>query len=121
VTSGPDAAASPGDRRAAVMAALDTIVDPCSRGLGRPVGLVGMGMVERLEIGDDAVRVTVLPTFPTCLFRGVIEAEIEGRVGALDWCRTVSVQFADTETVWDESRLSPAAREVLGRAGPARP
>jgi len=114
-----EAAAEAGDRRAAVMAALDAIVDPCSRGLGRPVGLVGMGMIERLEIAEDDVRVTVLPTFPTCLFRGVIEAEIERRVGALPWCATVAVQFAGADTVWDESRLSAAARRTLGRARPA--
>ena len=33
------------DQRDAVLAALDAIVDPCSRGLGHPVGLVGMGII----------------------------------------------------------------------------
>ena len=115
MTGAPHGTVATPDRRATVLATLDDIVDPCSRGLGRPVGLVGMGMIERLEISDGDVDVVVLPTFPTCLFRGVIEAEIERRLRALPWCRTVSVRFAAADTVWDESRLSDAARKALGR------
>lgn len=103
------------DQRDAVLAALDVIIDPCSRGLGCPVGLVGMGMIEHLDIDAGRVSVTVLPTFPNCLFRGVIEAEIESRVGELPWCRAVAVQFAGADVVWDESRLSDRARRTLGR------
>jgi metal-sulfur cluster biosynthetic enzyme len=103
-------------RRQAVLAALDEIIDPCSRGLGRPVGLVGMGMIDGLEIAGDLARVTILPTFPNCMFRGVLEAEVERRVGALPWCREVVVEFAKPERIWDESRLSAAARRTLGRA-----
>jgi metal-sulfur cluster biosynthetic enzyme len=61
------------------------------------------------------VAVTVLPTFPDCLFRGVFEAEIEVRVGALPWCRSVSVAFAPADRAWDESRLSHDALRRLGR------
>jgi metal-sulfur cluster biosynthetic enzyme len=106
------------ERRDAVLATLDAIIDPCSRGLGHPVGLVGMGMIDRLDIDADRVSVTVLPTFPNCLFRGVIEAEIESRLGELPWCRAVSVHFAGADLVWDESRLSDEARRTLGRLAP---
>ena len=103
------------DRRAAVLIAIETIVDPCSRALGRPVGLVGMGMIAGLDEECGRVRVTVLPTFPTCMFRGVLEEEVEAVVRALPWCAAVSVRFADAEYVWDESRLSETARATLGR------
>jgi metal-sulfur cluster biosynthetic enzyme len=103
------------DRRAAVLAAIGTIVDPCSRALGRPVGLVGMGMIAGLDEECGCVRVTVLPTFPTCMFRGVLEEEIEAIVRAMPWCTAVSVRFADAEYVWDETRLSEVARTALGR------
>jgi metal-sulfur cluster biosynthetic enzyme len=106
----------PPDRRAGVLAELDAIVDPCSRAFGRPVGLVGMGMIERLDVTAGHVFVTVLPTFPTCMFRGVLEEEIEARVGGIDWCEAVSVRFAGAEAIWDESRLSNAARRALGRS-----
>jgi metal-sulfur cluster biosynthetic enzyme len=106
------------DRRAAVLKAVDAIVDPCSRALGRPVGIVGMGMISRLDEEDGRVSIRVLPTFPTCMFRGVIEEEIEARVRALPWCQGVTVQFADADEVWDEQRLSEHARATLGRGKP---
>jgi metal-sulfur cluster biosynthetic enzyme len=105
----------PLDRRTTVLTEIDAIVDPCSRALGRPVGLVAMGVIERVDILANRVCVTVLPTFPTCIFRGVIEEEIEMRVRTISWCEEVSVRFAGADAIWDESRLSDAARRVLGR------
>jgi metal-sulfur cluster biosynthetic enzyme len=105
-------------RRTAVLKAVDEIIDPCSRAFGRPVGIVNMGMISRLDEDDGRVSVRVLPTFPTCMFRGVLEQEIEVRVGALPWCRGVTVHFADANEVWDEGRLSEQARATLGRGKP---
>jgi metal-sulfur cluster biosynthetic enzyme len=105
----------PSGLRTAVLGEIDTIVDPCSRALGRPVGLVGMGMIERVDIAAGRICVTVLPTFPTCMFRGVIEEEIKIRVRTISWCQAVSVRFASADVVWDESRLSDATRRALGR------
>jgi metal-sulfur cluster biosynthetic enzyme len=102
-------------RRIAALAAIDAIVDPCSRALGRPIGLLGMGMIARLDEDNGRIDVVVLPTFPTCMFRGVLEEEIEAAVGALSWCSAVSVSFSNPDRVWDETRLSDAARAVLGR------
>jgi metal-sulfur cluster biosynthetic enzyme len=105
----------PPDQRAAVLAEIDTILDPCSQAQCRPVGLVGMGMIERVDIAGGRVWVTVLPTFPTCMFRGVIQEQIESRLRMISWCQEVSVRFATAESIWDESRLSDAARRTLGR------
>jgi metal-sulfur cluster biosynthetic enzyme len=102
-------------RRQEVLTHIDAIIDPCSGALGKPVGLVGMGMISRLSEDDGRVEVEVLPTFPTCMFRGVIEEQIEARVGALDWCRSVKVHFAAADRVWDESRMAEPARALLGR------
>jgi metal-sulfur cluster biosynthetic enzyme len=110
----PDADA----RHAAVLAELDLIVDPCSRTIGHPLGIRQMGMVERVEIEGGAVRVTLLPTFPACIFLGFFEAEVERRLMALPWCQSVAVAFCPANEAWDESRLSPEAHAVLGR--PAR-
>jgi metal-sulfur cluster biosynthetic enzyme len=111
----PPGAASEPERRAEVLAALDEIRDPCSVSIGRPIGLVGMGIIDAVTVGDDAVAVTVLPTFPDCLFRGVFAAEIEARLTALPWCRAVTVGFAPADRDWDETRMAPAARQRLGR------
>jgi metal-sulfur cluster biosynthetic enzyme len=116
VTGLPEVAGSgPAERRAMVVAELEAIVDPCSRALGKPIGLAGMGMIERLDVSGDAVSVLLLPTFPACIFRGVFEAEIEKRLLALPWCDSVSVAFCPAEQSWDESRMSAAARARLGR------
>jgi metal-sulfur cluster biosynthetic enzyme len=106
----------PAEWREAVLDALEAIADPCSVALGKPIGLVGMGMIERLDIEGTVVRVAVLPTFPDCMFLGVIEAEIERLVAALPWCSGVAVRFCPAEQSWDESRMTPAARQLLGRA-----
>ena len=109
----------PPDQRAAVLTKIDTIVDPCSQAQGRPIGLVGMGMIERVDITAGRIWVTVLPTFPTCMFRGVIQEEIESRLRTISWCQAVSVRFAGADAIWDESRLSDAARLALGRQSKA--
>ena len=111
----PPAAADSGHHRGEVLATLDTIHDPCSVSIGRPIGLVGMGIIDRVAVDGGAVAVTVLPTFPDCLFRGVFEAEIETRLRALPWCRSVSVSFAPADQGWDESRMSADALRRLGR------
>ena len=105
----------PPGRRREILAVLDAIIDPCSMNIGRPIGLVGMGIIERLDVVDSAVLVDLLPTFPTCMFRGVFEEEIEKRLAALPWCTDVSISFNAADRTWDESRLSPAARRALGR------
>jgi metal-sulfur cluster biosynthetic enzyme len=113
VASMPEALAA--DRRGEILTLLDQIHDPCSVSIGRPIGLVGMGIIETVAVDGDRVAVTVLPTFPDCLFRGVFEAEIEARVGALPWCRSVRVAFAPPDRTWDESRLTSDALRQLGR------
>jgi metal-sulfur cluster biosynthetic enzyme len=109
----------PAEHRGEALAAIDAIADPCSISLGHPIGLAGMGMVERLDVEGGAVSVLLLPTFPTCLFRGVFEEEIAVRLRALPWCTSVAVAFCPAEQDWDESRMSPEALAALRR--PARP
>ena len=100
----------PAARRREVLDRIDAIVDPCSRSLGRPVGLVTMGIVERLDVAGDRVAVLLLPTFPTCLFRGFFEEEIRQRVGALPWCRDVAIEFCPADRLWDPSQMAATAR-----------
>jgi metal-sulfur cluster biosynthetic enzyme len=107
-----------------VPGALDAIHDPCSVSIGHPIGLVGMGIIDRIDIDGGAVAVSVLPTFPDCLFRGVFEEKIETRLRQLAWCRSVKVTFCPADQSWDESRMTPEALRLLGRkpkAGPGEP
>ncbi len=74
-----------------------------------------MGIIDEIAVAGDRVTVTVLPTFPDCLFRGVFAAAIETRIGALSWCRSVRVAFAPADRCWDESRMTSDALRRLGR------
>lgn len=109
------AGSGPADQRRAAIAEIEAIVDPCSRTIGKPIGLASMGLIDRLEISDGSVSVRVLPTFPDCLFRGVFEEEIEKRLLAMPWCDRVAISFCPPDKSWDESRLSAGARVLLGR------
>jgi len=111
----PSSAAETEEHLAAVMAELDLIVDPCSRTIGHPLGIRQMGMVERVDVTGGSVAVTLLPTFPACIFLGFFEAEVERRLMALPWCEAVTVSFCPASQSWDESRLSPEAHAILGR------
>jgi metal-sulfur cluster biosynthetic enzyme len=111
----PNSAPETDQRCAAVMTELDLIVDPCSRTIGHPLGIRQMGMVERVEVTGGSVAVTLLPTFPACIFLGFFEAEVKRRLMALPWCEAVTVSFCPASQAWDESRLSPEAHAVLGR------
>lgn len=114
--SAPDNRSGIAERRSQVLARLDEIVDPCSAAIGHPIGLVGMGMIDGVEIAGADVSVMVLPTFPTCLFRGVFEEQIEERLKTLPWCERVTVTFASAERDWDERRMQPEARRALAEA-----
>ena len=100
----------PAARRREALDRIDAIVDPCSQSLGRPAGLVAMGIVERLDVAGDTVMVLLLPTFPTCLFRGFFEEEIQARVGTLPWCHSVAIEFCPADRLWDPSQMTAAAR-----------
>ena len=113
--------AGPPERRQQVLAELDRITDPCSAAIARPIGLVGMGIVEAVDIEDSSVRVLILPTFPNCMFRGVIEEEVRTRLTRLDWCVGVSVEFCPADQSWDESRMSDEALRKLGRKAKRAP
>jgi metal-sulfur cluster biosynthetic enzyme len=101
------------DRLAEVTEILNGIVDPCSAGSAVPIGLVDMGIVDRIEVEDAVVRIALLPTFAGCLFVGIFEAEIERRMLGLAWCTSVSVEVIHAPTYWDESRMSDTARRHL--------
>lgn len=94
-----------------VRAAINDIVDPCSRATGVPIGLVEMGIVKGIEVAPDgAVSVRITPTFAGCLFAGVFAPEIEERVGSLAGCASVEVELVAATETWTEEDMSNSAR-----------
>jgi metal-sulfur cluster biosynthetic enzyme len=98
--------------RVQVTDAINQIIDPCSAGVGSPIGIADMGLIKRLEIHGVDVEVELMTTSPMCMFVGHFEEEVERRIGALAWVRTVTVTSTQ-RTMWDESLMSEAARAQL--------
>lgn len=104
-----------------VRAALNEIVDPCSRAAGEPAGLVDMGLVRRIEIREDGARVDVVLalTEPTCLMGFPFMRSAQERLRALPGVEHVEVSL-DPSFDWTPAELSPAYAARLERRRAAR-
>jgi len=99
---------------AQVRAALTEVADP-----ELPVlSVLDLGIVHRVEVGADAIGVTILPTFVGCPALDVIRASIADRLGAFGLPVRVDTTF---EVPWTSERISPAGRRALAAAGIAPP
>jgi metal-sulfur cluster biosynthetic enzyme len=94
----------------AVWDALSTVLDPCSCQIGSPVDVVSLGLIDAIDIDDDEITITLLPTSPMCLYVANMSEEISRRVGAIDGVEAVEVR-RETETLWTPSRMDDALRE----------
>ena len=106
----------PGTRSAdaaALEAALDAVVDPCSVAAGTPLSVRDMGLVRDLAV-DDAGRVRLLlcVTGPGCTFVGVMADAARERLSAIRGVSDVDVVL-DPDVVWDPSWQSERARAAL--------
>lgn len=97
---------------AAVRAALDGVVDPCSVAAGAPLSLADMGLVRSVVVDGGAVRVALAVTGPGCTFLGLLLGAARSAVEAVPGVREASVEI-DTAAVWDPSWLSPSAAAAL--------
>jgi metal-sulfur cluster biosynthetic enzyme len=111
-----ETARSADDRRLEVWNAINSVADPCSIALAEPIGIADLGLLEAIRVtAEGSVEITLVPTSPHCLFVGLFEEEIEARVSALGWVRSVCVRLDEDGTIWDEERMTPTARMRLMR------
>lgn len=97
-------------RRAAIIAELDEIKDPCSMASGVPMGLAEMGLVESIDIspaGEVAIRLRL--TSPFCHMIGFFKSEAQRRVMNLPGIASVSL-CADNGLDWSPDLISEAAQ-----------
>jgi metal-sulfur cluster biosynthetic enzyme len=93
-----------------VMAALNRVQDPCSVATGRAMGLVDMGLIDRVEIADDgAVDVFLRLTSPACYLMPYLEAESVAHVSACGGVTTVAVH-PDEGLDWTPARIAEHLR-----------
>ncbi len=92
---------------AAVMAAMNRVVDP---EVG--IGIADLGLVNALNVDSAGnVRATVILTVPECPYAGQLGAQAVKEVLRVPGVRRASVRL-DPTLPWDPSRLSPATREL---------
>jgi ring-1,2-phenylacetyl-CoA epoxidase subunit PaaD len=100
----------------AVRDALSHVKDPeipvCS--------ITQLGLVERVDVSDDAVEVTLLPTFVGCPALDEIRIDAERAVIEAAGGRSVTVRFS-LEVPWTTDRITEDGREALRTFGIAPP
>jgi metal-sulfur cluster biosynthetic enzyme len=95
----------------AIRASLEGIVDPCSRAMGAPAGLVSLGLVREVEVDQEAasgtrVRVTLCLTEPGCLMGALFLETAQRQLAELPGVAEVDVRI-DHGHVWDPDQLEP--------------
>jgi ring-1,2-phenylacetyl-CoA epoxidase subunit PaaD len=112
----PPAASSPATMLNAgmILAALADVPDPEIPA----VSIVELGMIGDVEVGEEGIRVELLPTFVGCPALEMIRDAVERRLGELGRPVQVDVSFA---TPWTSDRISREGREKLRASGFAPP
>ena len=106
--------ATPGLDVGAVRAALAEVPDPEIP----VVSVVDLGMVEEVRVGQDGIRVTLLPTFVGCPALDLIRSAVEQRLRSFDLPLHVSFEY---DVPWTSDRITSEGREKLRASGFAPP
>jgi FeS assembly SUF system protein len=95
--------------RERVEAVLHTIYDP-----EIPVDIYELGLIYDLDVSENGVvDIKMTLTAPNCPAAGMMPAEVEAKVCAVDGVTSASVELV-WDPPWDRSRMSEAARLELG-------
>jgi ring-1,2-phenylacetyl-CoA epoxidase subunit PaaD len=98
----------------AVLEALAEVKDPEIP----TVSVVELGMVHRVEVSEDRVRVALLPTFVGCPAVDLIRRAVAERLAPLAAVVEVETTFAEP---WTSDRITPEGRRKLRESGFAPP
>jgi ring-1,2-phenylacetyl-CoA epoxidase subunit PaaD len=77
-----------------------------------PLSIVDLGIVERVTVTDDEVRVDLVPTFAGCPALDVIRDDVAAAVEPLAHGRAVEVRFVYAPP-WTSDRITDAGRAAL--------
>jgi ring-1,2-phenylacetyl-CoA epoxidase subunit PaaD len=77
-----------------------------------PLAITDLGIVERVEVGDDVVAIDLLPTFVGCPALDVIRGDVTAAAGPAAAGRRVEVRFVYSPP-WTSDRITPEGREAL--------
>jgi ring-1,2-phenylacetyl-CoA epoxidase subunit PaaD len=99
---------------AAVRLALADVADPEIP----TVSVLDLGMVERIDVADDAIRVELLPTFVGCPAVDMIKAAVADRLSVFGRPVTVETTF---RVPWTSDRITADGKAKLRASGFAPP
>ena len=108
------AVAAPFLDAAVVRSALAEVADPEIPA----ISIVDLGVVERVDVSDDAIHVELLPTFVGCPALDAIRDAVEARLG--EFGRPVEVAFGFS-VPWTTDRITERGRRNLAKSGFAPP
>ncbi len=104
----PSTATSPNE--AAVWAALAEVPDPEIPA----VSVIDLGIVQRVTVSDEVIRVAILPTFVGCPAVEAMRMGVEARLAGMAPRVEVEVSF---EVPWTSDRITPQGRSRLEASG----
>jgi ring-1,2-phenylacetyl-CoA epoxidase subunit PaaD len=84
------------------------------------ISLVQLGVIGSVRVGDDRIRIELLPTFVGCPAIDVMRREVAERIGALEPEAGVEVEIT-FDPPWTSDRITPEGRERLRLSGFAPP
>jgi ring-1,2-phenylacetyl-CoA epoxidase subunit PaaD len=105
---------NPQSRR--VWSALHTVFDPEIPA----ISVVDLGIIHKVEVTPERVRVEILPTFVACPAIEVMRERIADRLRELAIAPEVSVDVTYAAQ-WNSDRITPVGREALRASGFAPP
>ena len=95
---------------------LDTIVDPCSAAIGKPVGLKSMGLVKQLGIEQKGnglhVKLELRVTSPCCMMGPSFTRQAKEKLAELPEIAQVDVSISP-EIDWTPGFMDPSYRSTL--------
>ncbi|MFN2589566.1 MAG: metal-sulfur cluster assembly factor [Actinomycetota bacterium] len=104
--------------RGAAWAAINEVIDPCSRFNGSHLGLVDLGMVKDVDVHGSSATITLLLDDPVCMYTFIIQKEIREAL-AKRGIDHVEIRVCGDE-IWTTDRLSHVAAVRLGRVAAPR-
>lgn len=88
-----------------VLRLLDAVQDPCSVRMGKPRGLVGMGLVESVTIDERTIGIRLVLTGPGCFFYFQFADCITRVLEPVACGRDIDVAIDDT-ILWTKERMN---------------
>jgi len=103
--------------RAEVEQSIGQVMDPCSLAMGRPLDLVAMGLVERIDVVAGRVTVRLILTDPNCFLQTEIVRAVDEAVREVPGVAACDVSLSG-EVLWTPDRITaPALRREQPAAG----